>query len=314
MAEQLTVGLAGVGNMGAPMARNLARAGFRVVLFDLSSKALEPFGADAAFTIAANLVELGRRCPVVITMLPRSDAVRAAALGGDHGHGIVDGMDARAHKPGDPAPVLIDMSSSYAVETQRLGAELAMRGVRLVDAPVSGGVPKAKSGTLAIMAGGAAADIDRIEPILASMGTVIRTGALGSGHAIKALNNYVSAAGLIATCEALLIGERFGLEPVTIARVLNASTGRNNTTENKLAQYLIPRVFRSGFALDLMAKDVGMARRLAAELGIAAHQLAHVAAALESASQALGAGADHTAVMRHVEHGATTERTRKGSR
>jgi 3-hydroxyisobutyrate dehydrogenase len=224
-------------------------------------------------------------------MLPDSKAVRAAVLGRD-GPGIVQSMRAGS--------VVVDMSSSYPLDTRALGEELARKGIGLVDAPVSGGVPKAVAGTLAIMAGGDAALIDRIEPILRAMGTVHRTGPLGSGHAMKALNNYVSAAGLIAACEALAIGQRFGLDGHVMTRVLNASTGRNNTTENKVERYMLSGRFDSGFALALMEKDVGMARSLADAIGVEAEELGHVLSILGKALRALGPAADHTAVYKYV--------------
>jgi 3-hydroxyisobutyrate dehydrogenase len=151
------------------------------------------------------------------------------------------------------------------------------------------------------MAGGEAALIDRVEPVLKAMGTVHRTGGLGSGHALKALNNYVSAAGLIATCEALVIGQRFGANGAVMTKVLNASTGRNNTTENKAERHLLPHKFDSGFALVLMQKDVCLARALAEELGVAADELDFVASLLGRAAKALPPGADHTAVYAFVE-------------
>jgi 3-hydroxyisobutyrate dehydrogenase len=140
-----------------------------------------------------------------------------------------------------------------------------------------------------------------VTPVLQAMGTVHRTGGLGSGHALKALNNYVSAAGLIATCEAMVVGKAFGLDPATMIRVINASTGRNNTTENKADRYLIPGKFDSGFALALMSKDVSMPRALAEDLGVAADELEFVASYLKRAGAALGPGADHTAVMAFAE-------------
>jgi 3-hydroxyisobutyrate dehydrogenase len=151
------------------------------------------------------------------------------------------------------------------------------------------------------MAGGEAALIDRVEPLLSAMGKVLRTGPLGSGHAMKALNNYVSAAGLAAACEALLIGARFGLEPEIVTDVLNASTGRNNATENKLKQHVINRSFGSGFALDLMVKDVNAARDLARGLGVPAPGLEEVSALYADAAEALGPGADHTAIFGYIE-------------
>ena len=225
--------------------------------------------------------------------------VRRAVLGDGTGPGAIAGL-ARG-------TILVDMSSSYPLDTRRLAEDLAPHGVSVVDAPVSGGVGKAVSGTLAIMAGGSDADVARVTPVLSAMGTVLPTGPLGSGHAIKALNNYVSAAGLVATCEALSIARRFGLDPVTVNRVFNASTGRNNTTENKAERYLIPASYTSGFALALMNKDVAMARSLANDLGFCADQLDFVSSLLGRASRALGPDADHTAIMDVVDGGRLPE-------
>ena len=286
------IGFIGIGNMGAPMVRCLAKAGHKVLMYDLRHVAMEP-AIDAANGIAAANApsEIAALCHVVITMLPESRHVHDAILGanGIVGHGFGTGR------------VVIDMSSSFPLDTRALGTALAAKEIGLVDAPVSGGVGKAVTGTLAIMTGGDSALIDRIEPVLKAMGTIHRTGALGSGHAMKALNNYVSAAGLIATAEALIVGKKFDLDGSVMTKVLNASTGRNNTTENKAERYMLSRKFDSGFALALMEKDVGMARRLAEELGIGADELAFVSGYLTRALSALGKDSDHTAVLKFAE-------------
>jgi 3-hydroxyisobutyrate dehydrogenase len=294
MASRDRIGFAGIGNMGAPMVRCLAKAGLAVTGFDVRREALAPFAtATPEISVAANLAELGAASDIAITMLRDSQAVRAAVLGASGAPGLIDGLKSGA--------LIIDMSSSYPLDTIELAKRLAERGLGLVDAPVSGGVPKAITGTLAIMAGGDAQLIDRAEPVLKAMGTIHRTGRLGSGHAMKVLNNYVSAAGLIATCEALVIGQKFGLDGATMTRVLNASTGRNNTTENKAERYILRREFNSGFALALMEKDVGLARTLAEELGVAATELEFVARLLGRATVALPPGADHTAIYAFLE-------------
>lgn len=294
------IGLVGVGNMGAPMARCLVKAEHPVMLYDTRPEVTGALAAESnMFSVAPDLERLGGECKTIITMLPDSKVVRMATFGqGGTGSG---GFAAKAHK----GSIVIDMSSSYPIDTQKLGEELAARGIALVDAPVSGGVPKAVSGTLAIMAGGKPEDIDRVEPVLKAMGSVHRTGPLGSGHAMKALNNYVSAAGLVATAEALVVGQKFGLEGSVMTKVLNASTGKNNTTENKAERYMLNHAFNSGFALALMDKDVGMANRLAKELGIDAAELGFVSDLLGRILQDLGPAADHTAVYEFAEKKAT---------
>ena len=294
MAERERIGFIGIGNMGGPMARCLAKREHPVMLFDVRPEVTEPLAAESnLFTVAPDLETLGAECRAIITMLPDSKIVRLATFGKDGGGGF--GKTARK------GSVVIDMSSSYPIDTQRLGEELAAKGIALVDAPVSGGVPKAVTGQLAIMAGGRAEDIDRVESVLAAMGTVHRTGPLGSGHAMKALNNYVSAAGLVATAEALVVGQRFGLAGDVMVKVLNASTGKNNTTENKAERYMLNHAFNSGFALALMDKDVGMASRLAKELGIEAAELGFVSQLLGKVLAELGSAADHTAVYDYAE-------------
>jgi 3-hydroxyisobutyrate dehydrogenase len=279
------IAFVGLGNMGAPMAARLAQAGYRVAGYDSAAPARERFAAMPGATAADDLAAAVRGVAVAITMLPDGKAVRA----------VVEAM--RPHL--GPDAVVLDMSSSDPVATRALGEELGKAGVAFVDAPVSGGVRRAVDGSLAIMAGGAGATIDRVEPVLAAMGrSIFRTGPLGSGHAMKALNNYVSGAGLIAAIEALRVGEAFGLDPAVMVDVLNASTGRNNSTEHKLKQFVIPQTFASGFAIGLMAKDIRTAERLAAAMGVAAPLAGRVAALWDDSAEALGPQADHTAVCR----------------
>ncbi len=288
-----TIGFIGIGNMGAPMVRCLAKAGFSVLMYDTRADVTAPFAAEGGpFAVARDVAAVGAGAATVVTMLPDSKIVNAVVLGADGRSGLAGAMNAGG--------IVIDMSSSYPLETVKLGAALAERGLGLVDAPVSGGVPKAITGTLAIMTGGDQALVERVTPVLSAMGQVHRTGGLGSGHAMKALNNYVSAAGLIATAEALVVGQRFGLDGQTMTDVLNASTGRNNTTENKVTRYMLNGAYNSGFALALMEKDVGMARSLAAALGVPASELDFVSQSLGKALAALGKDADHTAVYKFV--------------
>jgi 3-hydroxyisobutyrate dehydrogenase len=198
--------------------------------------------------------------------------------------------------------ILMDMSSSDPIGTRSLGQELIAAGIAFIDAPVSGGVRRAATGTLAIMVGGEGPTIDRVQPLLAAMGkSIFRTGALGSGHAMKALNNYVSAAGLVAAVEALQVGRKFGLDPALMADVLNASSGKNNTTELKLKQFIISETFDDGFPLRLMAKDVRTADDMAHALGIAT-PLADLCAGLwEKAARELNEKANHTEMIRYME-------------
>ena len=291
MSREAAIGFIGLGNMGTPMARNLARQRHSLWLYDANPEALTRLALEAPLVQAAgSLAELGANCATVITMLPDAEVVRRVILGPN---AAADSLAADS--------LVIDMSSSAPLATRALGQELESRKIGLIDAPVSGGVPRARDASLTIMAGGEAALIDRAEPLLSVLGSVIRTGPLGSGHAMKALNNYVSAAGLLATCEALIVAEKFGLDPKTLNDVLKASTGRNNTTDKKVEPFLLTRAFNSGFALELMRKDVGMAASLAGDLDLTAPWLQACRDLLNQAAEALPDGADHTEAFAYLE-------------
>ena len=291
--ENTRVGLVGIGNMGGPMASNLLEAGWKVTVYDTDAAKVRSFVADQGASGASSLEALAASCDVVITMLPDGHIVRRVALGKNPGDDcLADGFAKGA--------VIIDMSSSAPVGTRELGKDLAARGITLMDAPVSGGVKGAVAATMSIMIGGDNALAERYDDLLAAMGKRFHVGTLGSGHAAKVLNNYVSAAGLAAAAEAVLVAERFGIDPQTLINVINASTGRNNSTENKFAQFILNGKFNSGFALGLMTKDITLAMEVAkacdvpAELGQATLEL------WRKAERAVGGAADHTEIARFV--------------
>lgn len=281
----------GLGRMGAPMAARLVVAGCRLWVRDLRPAAVEAFVAAHP---SASPDDPPEGCEVVITMLPNGAEVRRALLGEDG----KDGAAAFLSRGG----IVIDMSSSAADQTCALGAVLDERGIHLLDAPVSGGVARAADGTLAIMAGGPPDVLERVRPLLLAMGrTVIATGPLGSAHAIKALNNLASATGLIIATEAVLIGARFGLSPETVIDSLNASTGRNNSTETKFRPYILSRTFDYGFTLEIMRKDLRNAVELASHTGTYAPMARLCLELWEEAAKELGGGTDSTAIVKHWE-------------
>ncbi len=284
-------GFVGVGTMGAPMVHCLARNGYPVCLFDTSAAALQVAAQRDNLPVADSLADLGARSELVFLMLPNSAIVRTVCLATG---GLAANM---AH-----GSIIVDMSSSDPIETRKLGTELSGSGITLLDAPVSGGVAKARAGTLAIIMGGDDdAAMNQVTPVLESMGTVYRAGALAAGHATKALNNYVSASGLAAACEALIIGREFGLDPARMTEIINASTGRNNSTENKIAQFVLSEDFKSaGFSLGLMAKDIGLAAGLAQSVGKPLPGVALAAETWQKARDALDTDADHTEIYRYL--------------
>jgi 3-hydroxyisobutyrate dehydrogenase len=273
----MIVGFIGLGRMGELMSANLARAGFQLQTWDKARPGNRRGAREAA-----------QGADVLVTMVPDGraveQAVKAALPGLKHG------------------AVVVDMSSSDPATTRRLAKTLAARGIAMVDAPVSGAVAKARDGTLAIMVGGNEADIARVRPVLEKMGTeIFHCGEVGAGHATKALNNYLGAAGTIAGFEALLIGKAFGLDPKTLVDVINASTGKNSTTERKIPQQVFTNAFASGFKLALMAKDVGIAARLSRDTGVPAPLLKQTLRHWRDAERALPAGADHTEIYKYLE-------------
>ena len=291
--DNLVIGFVGLGMMGLPMVENLSRApGMRVLAHDAqlnvreALQALPQWGASLGW--AEGLRDLAG-CAVVITMLPNSTITSAV-------------LESLLPLLGE-GQVVVDMGSSHPLATQALASKAAARGVEFVDAPVSGSVAKARAGTLTIMAGGSDAGIERARPVLERIGgSLLRTGSVGSAHAMKALNNYLYAAGLLAMSEAVTIAARLDLDLGVFADVLNASSGRNVATETKLTQFVIPRTFSGGFQLRLQAKDLATANDLCEQTGVDAPQLALCAGYWRDAAAGLDPAADNTEILRVVEN------------
>jgi 3-hydroxyisobutyrate dehydrogenase len=288
-----TVGFIGIGNMGRPMAANLHKGGYTVVLYDLDGKRAQQAAKDIGAKAAATLAELGKQSDAIVTMLPTGKEVRACLLESESG-ALATNLPKGA--------IVIDMSSADPVGTRQTHADLAKRGLALVDAPVSGGVPRATDGSLAIMIGGDADAIAAAKPVLAKMGArLFEVGGPGNGHAMKALNNFVAGTAFIAVSEALLVGERFGLDPATMIDVMNVSTGKSFNTENVAKQHVVSRQFASGFALGLLAKDVGIAAALAQAIGVDSPLIAKSSALLGEARDRVGGEKDHTLAYTYWE-------------
>ena len=283
-----SIGFIGIGNMGWPMAANLVKAGFDVTVADAQPGRAASFASEVGGRGALSNHDAASGADALVTILPTSshvaDALREALP---------------AFKPG---AVVIEMSSGVPSMTQSLAADLRERGVTLVDCPVSGGVARAVTGELSMMAGGELDEIERVMPVLQAMGTSVHhCGAAGAGQAMKALNNLVSAGGFLIGVEALLIGKRFGLEPARMVEVLNASTGMNNSTQKKFAQFVLSRAFDSGFSLDMMVKDLGIASDIARDAGVVAPFSTLCSQLWASAANLMGPGRDHTEMARFSE-------------
>ena len=286
------IGFVGVGNMGWPMAANLLKGGFAVAVADARREVANNFAQQLGGSAPDTLAQLAAGADVVVTMLPTSAHVAAVlAEGEDH---VLAGL-----KPGS---IVVDMTSGQPAVTQALAAKVAAAGAVLIDAPVSGGVSRARTGALAIMVGGPEDAIERVRPVLAAMGTTItRCGEVGAGQAMKALNNLVSAGGFLIGIEALLIGQKFGLDPALMTDVLNASTGMNNSTQKKFRQFVLSRGFDSGFSLELMVKDLSIALEMGRNGAVPAPFAAQCRELWAAASAMLGPGQDHTALAKLPE-------------
>jgi 3-hydroxyisobutyrate dehydrogenase len=303
-AEQ--IGFVGLGHMGMPMARRLAEAGYQVIGFDASPTVMADLGSADLSSADLSSADLGSadglspaaglpavaKTGRVVLMLPDSDVVEQVLLG----EGLLASL-----KPGS---MVIDMSSSDPSRTRDLAARCASREVTVVDAPVSGGVAGAEAGTLTIMVGGPPEAFLLIRPVLEAMGSrVVRAGDTGAGHAVKALNNLMSAAHLLASSEALIAGRRFGLDPAVMLEIINGSSGRSGSTEHKWPRYVLTEAFNAGFPVRLMVKDIKLALAIEHVTGTPSAVSEATVAAWSAALEDLPPDADHTAIARWLDRG-----------
>ncbi|HEY0578241.1 MAG TPA: NAD(P)-dependent oxidoreductase [Pseudonocardia sp.] len=293
MPEPSTVGFIGLGRMGEPMVRRLVAGGVTVRGYDSAAEAVKAL--DGVITPVDTAPAAADGVPVVILMLPDSNVVESVL-----DSGLLDALA--------PGTLLVDMSSSEPLRTRALAERVAAQGATLVDAPVSGGVSGARAGTLTIMVGGPDEAAATLEPLLALMGRVRHVGGVGAGHALKALNNLMSAAHLLASSEAILAGERFGLDPAVMLDAVNGSSGRSGSTENKWPNYIVPETYNSGFTAGLMVKDIRIALGLAEATGVPSELAARTVELWGRAADELGPDADHTEIARWLR-----QHTREGT-
>jgi 3-hydroxyisobutyrate dehydrogenase len=274
----MKIGFIGTGTMGQPMLANLVKKGFAVVAYDVVPAALDA-AARLGAARAGSIREAAVDSDLVITMLPSSANVEAAYLGAD---GLIDAPIAER--------LCVDMSTIDPGTSQRVAARLNERRIRFLDAPVSGGVGGAAAGTLAIMVGGDARDLEEARPALGAMGSnVIHVGAVGAGEVAKLCNNLISGSALIAVAEAFRIGEAFGVDPQILTNVIAKSSGATWVMEH---MHPVPgivdsaassRQYGPGFMTDLMAKDLALAvnaareKRIPVAVAAAAQQLYRMA-------------------------------------
>jgi len=255
------LGFVGLGVMGRPMASHLAAAGHAIALYDIAPGLAADVAATLAGATAARTpAELAARSDIVVTMVPNGAVVQSLVDGAD---GLLQGLR--------PGTLLLDTSSSEPWLTEATARRLADAGVAMVDAPVSGAEWGAKAAELVFMCGGAAADIERVRPLLEVMGkAVFHLGPIGAGHAMKCLNNLITAINFVGVTEGLAIGKRYGLDPAAMVDVLDQSTGMSWISRTHIRQRVLSRSFDDPFKLALMLKDIGIATQLARSVDVPA--------------------------------------------
>jgi 3-hydroxyisobutyrate dehydrogenase len=291
MANIKNIGFIGIGNMGAPMAGQLARKGFALTVYDTHAPTAEACAREYGARVARTAAEVGEGADAVIFMLPNGSVVRQVLFG--------DGLAARLA----PGSIAIDMGTSAPAVTQAIGTELAALGIGYLDAPVMGGVVFAKDASLDIMAGGDAALIERCRPLFDAMGRKLwLCGDLGSAHVLKAMTNYINACAFINTLEAMVIGRKFGLDTTVMAEAIDAMcNGRQHPVVKKVIPHVLTRKYGTGMAMQLIAKDVRIAVDAAHSVG-AAVPLGEATAQLWSAAcEQLGGSRDHSEIVRYWE-------------
>ncbi|WP_078615209.1 NAD(P)-dependent oxidoreductase [Streptomyces sp. NRRL S-475] len=283
--RDMRVGFVGLGSMGSGMCRRLADSGFDVAAYDIDRSAVQSADEYPGIRGVAAVCDLA--AGVVVTMLPDGPAVRQVA----------DVLLPRL----EPGSLIIDTGSSAPSDTLELGRVAAHHGVAVVDSPVSGSPAAARDGDLTLMAAGTSDALDRAEAVLSALGRIHRVGPAGAGHALKALNNLLSAVNLAAAAEVMLAGRAFGLDPAVMLEVINASAGRSHASETKLPGHVLPGTFDSGFALRLMLKDIRIATALQAQAGGPAVFGTACGDLWEQAHSELPEGADNVEVVRWLE-------------
>ena len=284
----MKIGFIGLGIMGKPMAKNLLKAGYDLTVSSVNKAAQEL--AEVGAKVAAN-EQIGESCDVVMTMLPNSPQVKAVMLG-ENGVG--------AHmKPGS---VFIDMSSIDPMASKEIAAELAKRGVEMLDAPVSGGEPKAIDGTLSFMVGGKQEIFDAYKPVLLSMGaSAVRCGEVGAGNTTKLANQIIVACNIQALAEALTLAQKAGVDPQLVFEAIRGGLA-GSTVMNAKAPMMIAGNDKPGFKIDLHIKDLNNALDCAHSVGAPVPMTAQVQEILQWMHNHEGGQKDHSAIAQYYEY------------
>jgi 3-hydroxyisobutyrate dehydrogenase len=287
----MKVAFLGLGDIGSLMAAHLARDPFELVVWNRTVAKAETFARDHTARVALTPAEAVSGADVVVTCLPSSVEVEAILHGEN---GMLD-----AFRKGS---VLVDCTSGDPPTSRSIAAELGGRGVDFIDAPVSGGTVAAKSGSLTVMWGGEEVVFERVRSVIEAFGKkIVHAGQVGSGDALKAINNALLAVHILSTAEGLAVLVKAGVDPKVALEVINASSGRSNSSENLIPQRVLTRAFPRTFRLALLEKDIGIAAVLADDLGVRTPVISLAAARFHEAREQLGDEADHVEAVKMIE-------------
>jgi len=287
------IGFIGLGIMGKPMAKNLLKAGFDLTFYARRPEVVSEM-EEAGATAVCSSREVAQQADIIITIVTADPEVREVVLGED---GVLEGASS--------GKLIVDMSTISPLTIQEIAAAAAVKGVRVVDAPVSGGDVGAVDGTLTIIAGGEAGDIERCRSLFAAMGkeeNIFHVGPLGVGQTVKIVNQVIGGVNMAMIAEGLCMGVKAGADPEIMRQVISVSSGNSTLFQMRVADFLIKGEFAPGFMLDLMKKDVGLAVGLGREMNLAM-PIAAVAYQMFALASSLGAGSeDFSAVCKAAEH------------
>jgi len=287
----MKVAFLGLGDIGSLMAAHLARDPFDLVVWNRTVAKAETFAREHKARVARTPAEAVSGADVVVTCLPSSVEVEAILHGEN---GMLD-----AFRKGS---VLVDCTSGDPPTSRSIAAELGGRGVDFIDAPVSGGTIAAKSGSLTVMWGGEALVFERVRSVIEAFGKkIVHAGQVGSGDALKAINNALLAVHILSTAEGLAVLVKAGVDPKVALEVINASSGRSNSSENLIPQRVLTRAFPRTFRLALLEKDIGIAAVLADDLGVRTPVISLAAERFHEAREQLGEEADHVEAVKMIE-------------
>ncbi len=285
----MKIGFIGLGIMGKPMAKNLLKAGYPLVVYDINPIPVKELAA-AGVEAASSAKEVAQKTDVVITMLPNSPHVKAAVMGPN---GVLEGT-----KPG---MIIVDMSSIAPLAAKEVAAKAAEKGVEMLDAPVSGGEPKAIDGTLSIMVGGKKGIFEKCQGFLSKMGTsVVLCGDIGAGNTTKLANQIIVALNIAAMSEALVLGAKAGVNPETILTAIRGGLAGSTVLEAK-GPMVLSGNFKPGFRIELHIKDLANAIDTAHEVGVPLPLTSQVMEIMQALKVDGKAANDHSGIVQFYE-------------